>query len=301
MRLIACSDCHAQYDVTHVAQKHFACRCGTQLENRRLTAVDAEIHRCGSCGAQVGADAESCDFCQSEIVRDRERLSLICPECFARNAEEARFCAACGVGFSPEAVKLDGEELPCPACGNLMPVRAVGGMAVNECGNCNGLWAPDESFGLLVRRAADARREQADLDIRVAPRTTGANPVGQKVAYRRCPVCESLMHRKNYGRSSGVIIDACADHGTWLDADELEQIAGYILSGRAEVRTAVHREHAATTQLDPGEDKLRAATANAAFHKVLAQNKAGPYAPPDGGREPSWLGTIGDLLSLLLR
>jgi Zn-finger nucleic acid-binding protein len=37
------------------------------------------------------------------------------------------------------------------------------------------------------------------------------------------------MHRRNYRKCSGVILDRCAEHGTWLDADELEQIAGFIL------------------------------------------------------------------------
>jgi hypothetical protein len=40
------------------------------------------------------------------------------------------------------------------------------------------------------------------------------------------------MHRRNFQKSSGVIIDRCSTHGTWLDSDELEQIAGYILSGQ---------------------------------------------------------------------
>jgi hypothetical protein len=39
------------------------------------------------------------------------------------------------------------------------------------------------------------------------------------------------MARKNYGKRSGVIVDWCAAHGTWLDADELEQIASFIASG----------------------------------------------------------------------
>ena len=39
------------------------------------------------------------------------------------------------------------------------------------------------------------------------------------------------MQRKNFRKSSGVILDVCGAHGTWLDADELEQIAGFILSG----------------------------------------------------------------------
>ena len=39
------------------------------------------------------------------------------------------------------------------------------------------------------------------------------------------------MLRTNYKRSSGVILDECRVHGTWLDADELEQVAGFILAG----------------------------------------------------------------------
>ena len=39
------------------------------------------------------------------------------------------------------------------------------------------------------------------------------------------------MQRKNYGKRSGVIVDWCGTHGTWLDADELEQIAAFIASG----------------------------------------------------------------------
>ena len=80
--------------------REFACRCGEQVENRDLTAVDALIHRCGSCGAQVGTEAESCDYCGSSIIRDDAGLSLICPECFGRNEEAARFCTGCGVSFS---------------------------------------------------------------------------------------------------------------------------------------------------------------------------------------------------------
>jgi Zn-finger nucleic acid-binding protein len=51
------------------------------------------------------------------------------------------------------------------------------------------------------------------------------------VQYRKCPECDAFMHRRNFRKSSGVIIDRCNEHGTWLDADELEQIAGFILSG----------------------------------------------------------------------
>jgi Zn-finger nucleic acid-binding protein len=234
VRLVACGNCHTQYDVSDVAAKTFPCRCGEILENRPPAPVDAEILRCGACGALVTPDVENCDYCNAEIVRDDNQiLSLICPECFARNAEDSRFCTACGVTFRPESVRIEGHELPCPVCSALMPPRQVGGVGINECGSCNGLWVPGDSFELLVNKAIDARKN-ADPEalVTLKPRVTGSNPAAQKVQYRKCPECDGFMHRRNFRKASGVIIDRCAAHGTWLDADELEQIAGFILSGK---------------------------------------------------------------------
>jgi Zn-finger nucleic acid-binding protein len=232
LRLVACSSCHTQYDVTDVSLEKVPCRCGAEIENVDHEAVDAKIHRCGSCGAIVAAEADGCEYCGSAIEQDPGELSLICPECFARCAEQARFCTACGVGFQPQAVRVEGYELPCPDCDVLMPAHQVGGVGVNECRSCNGLWVPEDGFDLLLSRAIDARKN-LDLaqQIAVSPRVKGANPADQGVRYRKCPECMGFMRRRNYRKSSGVIIDVCNRHGTWLDADELEQIAGFVLSG----------------------------------------------------------------------
>lgn len=232
MRLLACSTCHTQYDVTDVIAETFSCRCGTELENRPPEAVDAEARRCGACGALVQQAQSSCEYCGSALAVDTRLLSLICPECYARNADESRFCTACGVAFRPEPVLVQGHELPCPDCEALMPPRQFMGLALNECPKCNGLWVPEEHFDALVRRALEARR-QADPQALapVAPRVTGDNPAGQRVRYRKCPECDAYMQRRNFRKSSGVIIDVCRHHGTWLDPDELERIAGFILSG----------------------------------------------------------------------
>ncbi len=229
MRLVACQSCHTQYDVTDVADERFACRCGEEVVNESYDPVDTQIHRCGSCGANVAdPEAEACAYCGSSIVRDDAKLSLICPECHGRNEEASRFCTGCGVAFSPETVKIEGYELPCPVCGCLMPPRAIGGIGINECGSCNGIWAPADRFEQLINRAIEARKQGERLE---TPRVKGGNPAVQKVAYRKCPECEAFMQRRNFRRSSGVIIDTCKNHGTWLDADELEQITGFVLSG----------------------------------------------------------------------
>ncbi len=229
MRLVACPDCHRQYDVTHVVQEFVACSCGASIANRPQTPVDKPIHRCGSCGASVTGDTEVCAYCGGSLVRDEEALSTICPECFARNAEHSRFCTACGVAFDPQPL-VEGRELPCPCCGGLMPVRSIGELPTNECPSCNGLWVPGDHFETLVNRAVDSLRKRTPGEReRLAPRRVGGNPVARGVHYRKCPVCEAFMHRRNFRRSSGVIIDRCHDHGTWLDADELEEIAGFIV------------------------------------------------------------------------
>jgi len=269
VRLVACSNGHTQYDVSQVVEAEIACRCGEKIANRALEGVDAKIHRCGSCGAQVGAEAPSCDYCGSEIVRDTRRLSLICPECYARNAEESRYCTACGVGFRPEPLPTDGVELPCPGCGCLMPPRAVGGIGLNECPQCNGLWVPENRFDHLIAQACEAARNAAPgLLARDEPRRSGGNPFSTKVVYRKCPVCDAHMQRTNFQKRSGVMIDRCHEHGTWLDADELERIAGFVLQGG--LGPGGHREYAMRTELDAMKRREAAALARAMKGESIA-------------------------------
>ena len=230
LRLVACQNCHTQYDVTDVSDSSFPCRCGETVENRDFEAVDAQVHRCGSCGAHLqDPDAPECSYCGSAIVRDDADLSLICPECHGRNSEASRFCTACGVAFDPEPVKIEGHELPCPACDGTMPPRAIGGVGINECSSCNGIWTPGDRLEVLLNRAIEAQRRGEQVSY--APRVKGGNPSMQQVAYRKCPECNAHMQRRNYRKASGVIIDRCGKHGVWLDADELEQITGFVLSG----------------------------------------------------------------------
>jgi Zn-finger nucleic acid-binding protein len=254
MKLVACSACHAQYDVASVDVKTFDCRCGETVTVRDLRAVDATIHRCGSCGAIVAADAAHCEYCRSAIVHDPRRLSLICPECCARNPDDCRFCTACGVAFAPQPLPdVDLGEVPCPCCGCLMPPRSLDGLSIHECPTCNGIWAPEDRFERLVQRAIDVRRQRIAEGQCVSPRVSGATP-HMDVRYRKCPVCEAFMHRTNFRKRSGVILDECRAHGTWLDADELEQIAGFILSGGlAEVQQLAEAERAAALRRESSE------------------------------------------------
>jgi len=234
MKLVACPGCRTQYDVTQVAAASFSCRCGESVESRAPSPVDRTTQRCASCGAIVAKDSGNCDYCGAQLVRDPGPANLICPGCYARNVEGCRFCRACGIAFEPQPVPVDPIELPCPCCGALMPPRRIGGITVQECGGCHGLWVPGEQFETLVQRAIEARKQRFPLGFEKEASDampSRMNPAAQPVAYRKCPVCEAFMNRRNFQRRSGVVIDTCREHGTWLDADELEQIGNFVLSG----------------------------------------------------------------------
>jgi len=234
VRLAACQACRTQYDVTAATVGRFACACGADVETKPQTAIDAAVQRCGSCGAGVEPDAKACGYCRSAVVRDPNRLGLVCPECYARTAEESRFCTGCGVEFRPQPIPGTAPLLPCASCERDMALRSVAGSLVQECADCNGMWVGVDSFDVLVKRAAGAARRRPTHGL--GRDGLPSKPVDGRVVYRRCPVCRMQMVRKNFGRTSGVIVDWCGRHGTWLDADELEHVAAFVLAGGLDER-----------------------------------------------------------------
>ena len=295
MRLVACATCHAQFDVEGMAADRMLCACGAEIPIEERKPVDAPIHRCGACGASVAPTDETCSYCDSVIVRDVTRLSLLCPECYSRNAEDASFCNSCGVRFLPQALPGAGPGYPCPACDRQLSPRIVGEVPLHECGGCNGIWVPEDGFDLLVNKAIDAARTRPSRGIGlVEPSARVSRGWRREVVYRKCPECGGTMQRKNFARRSGVIVDWCGKHGTWLDADELEEIARYVLAGGLEKAAG-----AEDFRMTPDPDKLRALYES---EKLLADEKAKSLRMKKTLEldTSDTLRTLGDFLSNLL-
>ena len=99
------------------------------------------------------------------------------------------------------------------------------------------------------------------------------------------------MARSNFWRTSGVITDRCNSHGTWLDADELEQIAEFIMSGG--------RPGASSYRPRTDEDLQRSRAATSFQEELLSQGH-GFKTPADRfmrSHEPDDL--LGTLLKIL--
>lgn len=294
MKLIACSNCHAQYDVADLpADSTFDCRCGTSVQVVALKGEDARVQRCSACGALAQEQDENCDYCGAAIVHLADRGGLICPECLARNADDARFCLACGVGFDPEPIGLKACELSCPCCNREMVTQLVASLEIAECAKCLGIWAPEDRFEALVDRMTRVVNQRYAEGAAPAPRVEGGNPFSTRVEYRSCPECNAHMNRRNFKKRSGVIIDQCNAHGTWLDAHELEQIAGFVLSGRAEKADRV----AATEAAEQERAAARAAMQKTILGDRFEQNETSTFGP---GRNWSSAGSILEFFQSLL-
>ncbi len=120
------------------------------------------------------------------------------------------------------------KKLLCPSCKGPLNVALSEGAEVDVCVKCQGVWVDhidDKSF---------LRLEAQSLTIDEIRRLRKIyEPLGrvEEVKYRKCPICDDLMYRKNWGGYSGVIVDQCEQHGTWFDPGEAEKIREYVALG----------------------------------------------------------------------
>ena len=101
-------------------------------------------------------------------------------------------------------------------------------------------------------------------------------------------VQQAVRRLKDQVPGLGVITDVCHNHGTWLDSDELEQIAGFILSGG---------QTSPTLREDPAETRLPPRAATALARARVRQELSSVHRR----REPSLMGSLVDVLTAILK
>ena len=190
---------------------------------------EAPTFRCPSCGAPAAKDARACVHCGSLLATKR------CVTCFALSPREAERCVKCGALLPAPAFVAEGAGA-CPDCRLDLVAHAFGAVGYAECPRCAGLFLRREAFE-AVTKDADTRAK-----VRLAEPAAAAPPAGPApgkaasgvlpaVRYRPCPSCRKLMNRTNYGGGSGIVLDACRDHGLWFDRGELAAIVDFLEKG----------------------------------------------------------------------
>lgn len=189
---------------------------------------EAGALNCPQCGAGVPAKATECPFCTVTLA------TIACPGCFGMVFLGSHHCPHCGAKVQ-EPRPREGPAWKCPrGCGNLRAM-VLGHTNFDECPVCAGLWLDAGVFEQMT-----VKQEQ-EAPFVLSPTARGA-PSGtespQTVRYAPCPECRKLMNRQNFAKSSGVLIDVCAGHGVWFDADELRRVIMFIRGGGLEAARA---------------------------------------------------------------
>lgn len=101
----------------------------------------------------------------------------------------------------------------------------MAGVRLDLCDRCSGTFVTAE----MLRDVVD-RPEVLDELRALLPR--GANAWAERGrVYVKCPVCETLMNRRQYASGARVVIDWCKHHGVWFDAGELSRVLDFVADG----------------------------------------------------------------------
>ena len=127
---------------------------------------------------------------------------------------------------------------PCPVCVGVAMEKAqiggkAGGLTIDYCPRCGGLWFDRGEVGQLAQRAPAVIREfVSERADRVRPpcqrclapldRDAEKCPACGHHNVLDCPVCDRPMERRPH---AGLVLDLCAKcHGVWFDNAELSAI-----------------------------------------------------------------------------
>lgn len=266
--LCACPACRRQWDATGLAAAtELRCTCGKLFPVPARAVRSPRVFRCGSCGANLPAEGRACGYCSAEITLEERGLSGVCPGCSARLGAGSRFCMECGLAIQPQRLSALRSGVACPRCRGTLRVREIGAASAIECASCAGLWISKTQLEELCARAETSELAAQALGFESA--TPAAAPLARE-GYIPCLTCSELMLRKNFGGTSGVVIDLCKEHGVWLDHRELGRILAYVRGGGL-----VRAREREVARLEREAERAR----HSAAPPVL-----GPDAGPFGGR-----------------
>lgn len=96
---------------------------------------------------------------------------------------------------------------------------------IHGCRGCGGAWVDRRTLDEMIDRA----QATGSFDPNSVQRQTMS--MSATIVYRTCPRCRHQMHRRNFARYSGVVVDECRSCGTYFDAGELEGVFAFVRSG----------------------------------------------------------------------
>ena len=106
--------------------------------------------------------------------------------------------------------------MDCPVCDNAMITLELGGVEIDHCVGCGGIWLDAGELELLLNDPARASELLKSFKINYE---STEKP-------RKCPICFKKMEKISVGTEPpALLIDKCKrEDGLWFDKGELEDI-----------------------------------------------------------------------------
>ena len=107
--------------------------------------------------------------------------------------------------------------MECPKCSGTLAEKEFGGVRVDRCAECDGIWFDAKEVRALVAHAKASPDE--------VPKSSSSATSEQDEKNGTCPRCTEDLHRVESLAVDGLHYDQCMScRGAWLDAGELAQI-----------------------------------------------------------------------------
>lgn len=198
-------------------------------EARASQAAEARTTFCRSCGNEVPA-GRPCPVCEESRTRMKELpAAVLCPRC-GNMVEDPRQCPICAAGRGTG--KHTAPSVPaCPRCEDPLESQDWDGVAVLLCPTCQGVLFPLGGLEKTFDKLREASEEAKLPEVLREFKDRYQRKLAAAVRYKHCPVCTALMTRRNYMGVSGVIVDVCGKHGTWVDQAAFGDLAAFISRG----------------------------------------------------------------------
>jgi Zn-finger nucleic acid-binding protein len=122
-----------------------------------------------------------------------------------------------------------------------MRPRVIHDVVIDDCSQCHGAFLDALALKLLAEENA------ARTDALLALVSTATEPATSRVMTNlRCPLCGVTMQRKLSETGAGIVVDMCAQHGTYFDDGELPRLLTFALRQAQEQATLAqeHDDHA---------------------------------------------------------
>ena len=162
---------------------------------------------CKSCSAPLPANTNICQYCgvRNDVdFQDKQQYTV-------QTQQSERICPVCHISLQTIDLKINGH------------------FYIEHCQTCFGLFFdPGEIETLLENWVSGVFSINRDLIENI---NQERYPTDHKVKYLKCPVCQVLMNRVNFGYRSGVVVNQCTAHGIWLGSGEMTHLLEWKKAG----------------------------------------------------------------------